>query len=279
MRTNRKLWFVAIVAVLLACMAVTVDAKVKKGKKKKDVIVCTHKCPLVKDTSGKAKNLTFTVNGVKFEMVPVDGGSYKTQKCDEYDPTEEKTVVLKSYYIGQTEVTQALWTAVMGDNPSRYKNDKYPVMTVSFDNCQVFLNKLNELTGKNFRLPSVVEWQFAASGGNKSKGYIYAGSNDLNKVAWYENNSDGKLHVVATKAANELGIYDMSGNVFEWCSDYDNGIRSTSPDIGPGLAAPTAYYCGGSWLFPPKHNEIKYKESARAFDKNDNVGLRLALDK
>jgi formylglycine-generating enzyme required for sulfatase activity len=278
MRTNRNLCLVAIVAVLIAGMAVTVDAKVKKGNARK-TNATTGKVSSKKTKKSSSNNLTFTVKGVKFEMVPVDGGSYKTQKCDEYDPTEEKIVILKSYYIGQTEVTQALWTAVMGDNPSIYKNDKYPVMTVSFNDCQNFLIKLNELTGKNFRLPSVVEWQFAASGGNKSKGYIYAGSNDLDKVAWYENSSNGEPHMIATKAANELGIYDMSGNVFEWCNDYDNGTRSSSPDIGPGLAAPTAYFCGGSWLFPSKHNEIKYKESARAFDINDNVGLRLALDK
>ena len=179
-------------------------------------------------------NQTFTVNGVQFTMVAVEGGTFtmgatSEQGSDAWD--DEKPahkVTLSDYYIGQTEVTQALWEAVMGGNPSRRIGDNLPVEQVSWNDCQVFIQKLNQLTGKQFRLPTEAEWEYAARGGRKSRGYKYAGGNNIGSVAWYDDNSGGRTHPVATKQANELGIYDMSGNVWEWCSDWYDGYQSSS---------------------------------------------------
>jgi formylglycine-generating enzyme required for sulfatase activity len=139
---------------------------------------------------------------------------------------------IKNFKIGKYEITQAQWQAVMGNNPSEFVGDDLPVGNVSWDDVQEFLSKLNATTGKNYRLPTYSEWKYAASGGNKSKGYKYSGSNNSDEVAWYNDNSDGKPHPVGTKAPNELGIYDMSGNVYEWCQDGDDQDR---------------VYCGDDW--------------------------------
>lgn len=179
-------------------------------------------------------NHTFTVNGVQFTMVAVEGGTFtmgatSEQGSDARDNEKPAhKVTLSDYYIGQTEVTQALWEAVMGSNPSYRRGDNLPVGNVSWNDCQVFIQKLNQLTGKQFRLPTEAEWEYAARGGRKSRGYKYAGGNNIGSVAWYDDNSGGRTHPVATKQANELGIYDMSGNVWEWCSDWYDGYQSSS---------------------------------------------------
>lgn len=270
-----NLWIVALLAIFLVGSTAVADAKTKKGKTKTSTTKTTKKG---KKTS-KSNNLTFTVNGVKFEMVPVEGGTFTMTNRVGYDEYEEQSVTLDTYYIGQTEVTQALWKAVMGDfilDPSEFKNDKCPVANVRYEDCIVFIYQLKKLTGKEFRFPSAAEWQFAARGGNKSHGYKYSGGNDINKVAWYGANSANKPHKVATKAANELGIYDMSGNVSEWCDEYDDGTRSTSAKIGPGRAVPKATFYNGNWNSEPQECEIRY------MDANDGsglpfIGLRLAL--
>lgn len=269
----RRLWIVAIVAMFLVGSTAVVDAKIKKGKTK----ATTSKNVKKGKNTSTSNNLTFTVGGVKFEMVKVDGGSFTMSNRVGYDEYEEKQVTLDSYYIGQTEVTQAQWKAVMGDNPSTIKNDMFPVTDVKYTYCLLFIEKLNELTGKDFRLPTLAECQFAARGGNKSMGYKYSGGNDINMVAWYSGNSNGDPQKVATKAANELGIYDMCGNISEWCSDnYDDGTRSTSPEVGPGLARPSAAAYGGNIHSDPQECEIKFMDRYDAFG-DLIIGLRLAL--
>ena len=205
-------------------------------------------------TKASYSNGTLTVNGIKYNMVWVDGGTFRMGATSEQgsEISDEKpvhSVTLSGYYIGKTEVTQALWQAVMGSNPSYFEGDDLPVEQVSWDDCQEFIRKLNSLTGQNFRLPTEAEWEFACRGGNNSRGYKYSGSNYIDNVAWYDGNSGDKTHPVATKSPNELGIYDMSGNVWEWCADwygdYSSG-RQTNPK-GP-YGGSRRVYRGGCWF-------------------------------
>ncbi len=189
-------------------------------------------------------------------------------------------MTLSSFSIGETEVTQALWQAVMGSNPSNFKgNPQNPVEKVSWDDCQEFVKKLNSLTGKNFRLPTEAEWEYAARGGNNSKHYKYSGSNIVGDVAWYTSNSDSKTHPVKGKSPNELGLYDMSGNVWEWCADW-KGSYSYSPQNNP--KGPTTgsnrVYRGGSWCYDaPKNCRVSDRDDCSPGYRDCDPGLRLAL--
>ena len=200
-------------------------------------------------SSGKAKTKTYTVNGVSFKMISVDGGTFQMGSNDgDDDEKPVHSVTLSSYSIGETEVTQALWKAVMGTNPSNWQGDNLPVEQVSWDDCQTFITKLNQLTGKTFRLPTEAEWEFAAKGGIKSKGYTYSGSYGIGNVAWYYVNSGSEPHEVATKQANELGIYDMSGNVWELCQDWYGSYSSTAQSNPTGPTSGSfRVFRGGSW--------------------------------
>ena len=231
-----------------------------------------------------ASILTFTVNGVSFDMVRVEGGTFtmgataeqENEADDDEKPAHE--VTLGSYYIGKTEVTQALWEAVMGNNPSRFKGSNRPVECVSWDDCQSFIAKLNEKTGKKFRLPTEAEWEYAARGGNKSQGYQYAGSNNFDEVAWYGGNSGNQTHDVGTKRPNELGIYDMSGNVWEWCSDWygDYSSASQTNPTGPSSGA-NRVLRGGSWSYNVRNCRVSYRFSRYPGLRGSRNGLRLRL--
>ncbi len=169
----------------------------------------------------------YEINGVKFKMIAVEGGSFMmgaTPGQGEDARENEKPVhkvILDDFLIGETEVTQELWFAVMGNNPSARTNDNgnSPVENISWNDVLSFIKKLNDITGQHFRLPYETEWEFAARGGQKSTNKKYAGSDNLDEVAWYEKNSEGHPHPVGEKQSNELGIYDMSGNVYEFCAD------------------------------------------------------------
>lgn len=227
--------------------------------------------------------LSVTAKGVTFNMVKVDGGTFTmgaTAEMEEPFDWEKPThqVTLSSYYIGETEVTQALWKAVMGSNPSHWQGDDLPVEQVSWNDCQDFIRKLNEITKRKFRLPTEAEWEFAARGGNKSRHTQYSGSSDIGEVAWYDGNSGRKTHPVKTKKANELGIYDMSGNVWEWCQDW-YGSYSSEAQTNPTGATSGTYrvYRGGGW-----HNDARYcRSSSRARNapdsRNNFLGFRLVL--
>ena len=227
---------------------------------------------------------TFTVNGVTFTMVGIEGGTFTMgatpeQGDDALDGEKPAhQVTLSSYAIGQTEVTQALWVAVMGSNPSRFSGRlENPVEGVTWNDCQEFITQLNALTGKNFRLPTEAEWEFAARGGNKSQGYKYAGSNDINEVAWYTDNSTS-TQPVATKKANELGIYDMSGNVWEWCQDY-YGDYSSEPQTNPTgpETGTTRIRRGVGWNGSQLNGRVSHRSSREETYKYNSLGLRLAL--
>lgn len=189
-------------------------------------------------THQKMSYKTFYANGVAFQMAKVIAGTFAMGATSEMkEPFDsEKTVhqvtLSHNYYMGKTEVTQELWKAVMGNNPSVFKGDKKPVENVSWDDCQSFISRLNAITGMNFRLPTEAEWEFAARGGNNSRHYQYSGGTSLYEVGWYKNNSGDVTHIVATKKANELGIYDMSGNVEEWCQDW-YGVYTNNPKTNP----------------------------------------------
>jgi len=185
------------------------------------------------------------------DMVFVKGGSFEMERGKRFFSSNRKhSVTLDNFYIGKYEVTQKLWKAVMGSNPSRFKGDNLPVEQVSWNDVQEFLRKLNQITGKHYRLPTEVEWEYAARGGKQSLGYQYSGSNNINKVAWYDSNSNDQTHPVGQKAPNELSIYDMSGNVWEWCSDwYGANYYSHSPETNPLSPTNGKYRVlrGGSW--------------------------------
>ena len=238
-------------------------------------------------TKASYSNGTLTVNGIKYNMVWVEGGTFRMgatseQDGDAYDNEKPvHSVTLSGYYIGKTEVTQALWNAVMGSNLSSVKGDNQPVEGVNWNDCQEFIRKLNALTGQNFRLPTEAEWEFACRGGNNSRGYKYSGSNYIDNVAWYDGNSGGKAHPVATKLPNELGIYDMSGNVYEWCSDWCGGYTSGAQTNPKGPYDGSLRVLRGGCC-------IAYARSCRSSDRNGGhpdfrylylriLGLRLSL--
>lgn len=249
---------------------------------------------------------TFTVSGVTFRMLLVKGGTF-TMGGRDFDPYVKPwefpvhEVTLSDFYIGETEVTQALWKAVMGSNPSWfqyksstdgqsiYTNDlTRPVESVTYANCQSFISKLNQKTGKTFRMLTEAEWEFAARGGIYSKGCMYPGSDDIDEVAWHSGNSsvyvpngnhyENMTHSVGTKAPNELGIYDMGGNVGEWCSDWYGeytGQAQTNP-TGP-TSGNERIVRGGSWGQSWRMNRVTWRLGSNPGFANVNVGLRVVL--
>ena len=224
-----------------------------------------------------------TLNNLMSNMVYVEGGTFTMgatpeQQNPDLDEKPAHSVTLSSYYICKYEVTQALWKAVMGSNPSKRKGDNLPVEQVSWDDCQAFLRKLKAMTGKNFRLPTEAEWEYAARGGNRSRGYQYGGSNNFSDVAWHGNNSGYQTHAVGTKSPNELGIYDMSGNVNEWCQDWYGSYSSyaqTNP-TGPGNGS-LRVSRGSSWCNPTNSCRVSSRCGMRPDYCDDSRGFRLAL--
>jgi formylglycine-generating enzyme required for sulfatase activity len=199
-----------------------------------------------------SSNLTENFAGMEMEMVFVKGGSFDMGSNNgSEDEKPVHRITLDDFYVGKTEVTQAQWSAITGSNPSSFKNcDQCPVESVSWNNVQDFIRKLNQKTGKKYRLPTEAEWEYAARGGQQSKGYKYSGCNSLGDVGWYSHNSDSKTHQVGQKKANELGLHDMSGNVWEWCSDwYGSDYYSQSPSRNPTGPAPGSSRVsrGGGW--------------------------------
>ena len=223
-------------------------------------------------------------NGINIEMVKVEAGSFNMGATPEMKSPYEvekpvhRVTLTNNYYIGKYEVTQALWQAVMGSNPSHFKGDALPVEQVSWKDCQKFITKLNRLTGKNFRLPTEAEWEYAARGGNKSRGYRYSGSNTIDDVAWYENDALSQTHPVGTKQPNELEIYDMTGNVMEWCQDW-YGSYSSSPQVNPTGAASGSYRVvrGGGWSDSARGCRTSDRDFISPGGRSSDLGLRLVL--
>lgn len=245
----------------------------------------TQSRPAQGSSSSHGSNKTFTANGVSFTMVYVQGGTFTMGATSEQgsdvgsDEKPAHSVTLSSYYIGETEVTQALWQAVMGNNPSSFTGDnRLPVEEVSWEDCQTFISRLNSLTSQHFRLPTEAQWEYAARGGNKSHGYKYSGSHGLDYVGWYTDNSGSKTHPVKTKQPNELGIYDMSGNVWEWCQDWYgsySGSSQTNP-IGASSGS-NRVFRGGSWDNSARYCRSSNRDFITPSIRFSFLGLRLAL--
>ena len=251
--------------------------------------VCEEACKAAEEEQkrreGGTSSKTFTLSGVSFDMVKVQAGSFTMGATSEMeDPfNDEKPIhrvtLTYNYYIGKTEVTQALWKAVMGNNPSYFKGDNLPVENVSWYVCMEFISRLNSMTGRNFRLPTEAEWEFAARGGNKSNHYQYSGSDKLSDVAWYDENTGSKTHPVATKLPNELGIYDMCGNVWEWCSDWFGNYSSSSQTnpTGPNSGS-SRVRRGGSWKSNARFCRSSLRDCCTPGCCGGNcLGLRLVL--
>lgn len=246
----------------------------------------------------KSKEM-FTVNGVSFTMFFVEGGTFTmgatSEQGNEADKDEKPAhqVTLSDYYIGQTEVTQGLWKAVMGTTVSKQRDkvdrswhlrgegDNYPMYYINWDECQEFVNKLNSLLSSQlgdlrFALPTEAQWEYAARGGKKSNGYKYSGSNTLGNVAWHTDNSSSATHPVGTKAPNELGIYDMSGNVWEWCQDWYGSYSSSSQTNPTGAySGSNRVRRGGSWDYGAGGCRVSLRICNAPAFRYFNLGLRL----
>ena len=225
----------------------------------------------------------YNVNGVKFSVVKVEGGTFLmgAARTDGFSSTIDKPqheVTVDSFKIGKTPVTQGLWIAVMGTNPSLHKGDQHlPVENVSWDDVQVFINRLNAITGAKFRLPTEAEWEYAARGGNKDVDGHFAGGL-LDDVAWCAGNSGNQTHPVGTKQPNELGIYDMSGNVDEWVSDWYAAYTAVHQDNPTGPASGTLkVFRGGNYANVGKQCRVNYRYMAEPSKKAGTRGFRLAL--
>jgi len=220
------------------------------------------------------------------DLVFVQGGTFYMGCTDEQDndcwvnERPDHQVTVSDFYIGKYEVTQAQWKAVMGRNPSYFKGNNLPVENVSWNEVQEFIQKLNAKTGKQYRLPTEAEWEFAARGGIESKGYKYSGSNMIGDVVWYSSNSSSKTHDAGKKQANELGLYDMSGNVWEWCSDwYNEDYYKTSPTAnptGPNTVS-SRVLRGGSWISHAQRCRVSLRDFYTPGNRIDYIGFRLAL--
>ena len=222
-------------------------------------------------------------DGVSIDMVKVEAGTFMMGATSEMkDPfSNEKPVhqvtLTNDYYMGKYEVTQALWEAVMGSNPSYFKGDNLPVETVSWNDCQEFISKLNSLTGRKFRLSTEAEWEYAARGGKKSRSYQYSGSSNISDVAWSKENSDGNPHLVGSKQMNELGLYDMAGNVCEWCYDCDDGYSNDNQINPVGIKGINRRIRGGSWRTNAWGCRSSCRKNSRQNWSCNDLGLRLAL--
>jgi formylglycine-generating enzyme required for sulfatase activity len=245
----------------------TLEVDVKSIQNEKNTIIQAPNIIIPKKLEFEPE-LVF-VKGGTFMMGSNDGNIYE-------QPIHE--VKVDGFYIGKYPVMQKEWKAIMGNNPSHFKGDNLPVESVSWEDTKVFLQKINEKTKKKYRLPTEAEWEYAARGGDKSKGFIYSGSNDIEEVAWYEKNADYKTHTVGTKKSNELGIYDMSGNVWEWCEDwYDADYYAKSLKQNPKGADSSSFRVarGGSGACASEVCRVAVRGSVTPEDCFNDLGIRI----
>lgn len=230
--------------------------------------------------------MTLQVGDAEFALSKVEPGTFTIgpvagdpNTTDDEKPAH-KVQLTDRFYIAQTEVTQELYTAVMGKNPSHFKGANLPVEQVSYSDALEFCKRLSEKTGRTFTLPTEAQWEYAARGGQKAPETpeLYAGSNNIGDVTWYEGNSGGKTHPVASKAPNAIGLYDMTGNVFEWCLDWYGSYKGTDvadpqgPDNGKERVLR-----GGSWRGDPKNCRVSYRFNYGPDHNRFNLGFRVVM--
>ena len=231
-----------------------------------------------------AQDRHYRINGVRFTMKYVEGGTFVMGASDndsiaDSDEKPAHKVTVGDFYIGETEVTQELWKAVMGKNPAKIKGENWPIENVSYKKCLEFVEKLSEMTGRHFRLPTEAEWEYAARGGKYSKGYLYAGANDVEKVAWLHNDTLWARHMpVASKQPNELGIYDMSGGVWEWC---DTPYEPYSGDKGTFftrlIRSRFKVVRGSGFRGYAKYARVSNRYCNAVWRNDHTIGLRIAM--
>ena len=243
--------------------------------------VVEHQLP-AEPEKNRFANYTETSANLNLEMVAVKGGTFtmgctseQSSDCDSDEKPAHK-VTVSDFYIGKYEVTQAQWRAIMGNNPSKFKGDNLPVEQVSWNDVQEFIARLNTRSAKKYRLPTEAEWEFAARGGNSSRAYKFSGSNTVGAVSWYSDNSGSTTHIIGSaQSANELGICDMSGNVWEWCSDwfsdYSMQINSQRPSSGSNRVIR-----GGSWYYMARYMRVSFRNSTAPGNRSNDLGFRLA---
>lgn len=239
---------------------------------------------IIEEVANKPKTINNPIiNNLLSHMVKIEGGTFtmgvtSNQGSAYSDEKPIHKVTVSTFYLNQYEVTQEEWETVMGKNPSSFIGPKRPVEHISWDDCRAFIRKLNALTGKKFRLPTEAEWEYAARGGKKSKGFKFAGSNEIEDVAWFNANSGNETHNVGSKKPNELELYDMTGNVWEWCNDWYGlySSSSTTNPLGP-ISGNERVSRGGSFRTLIRLNRISYRFSFSPGMRSDNIGLRLAI--
>ena len=244
-------------------------------------LVCVTCC------KAEAANMEIDLpGGVKLALVKVEAGTFTMgspvgEADREDDESQHRVTLTRDFYLGRTEVTQAQWRAVMGTDPSRFKGDDLPVEMVSWDDAMAFCRKLNEMglapAGWTFTLPTEAQWEYAARGGNRSRGFMYAGGNDIGEVAWYDGNSRGETHPVGTKRANELGLYDMSGNVWEWCLDWYEKGYAADPETLAGNRGSGRVIRGGGWFYVAGYCRSAIRILNGPGCRRFSLGFRLAL--
>ena len=266
----------SLVAFPLTILSCTSSAK--KGESSETPADSTSK-----EGTANEEKVSFTVKGVTFNMILVKGGTFDMGATAEQgtdakaDEKPVHSVTLSDYYIAETEVTQALYEAVIGSNPADSVGAELPVVLIEWGDADLFASKLSEITGRKFRLPTEAEWEYAARGGNKSKGFKYAGSNNLSDVAWF-NNIEGGSHAVKGKAPNELGIYDMSGNVDEYCAD-DYAPYSKDNQTNPKCELKDGgdvTVRGGSFVSEASDCRVSRRGSSRGYVFG-SLGFRIAM--
>ena len=281
-KSKKTLWITLVIIVAVAALLISLLKR--KASEIGNIVTDPGVIEAPTALGSNNKDLNINANGVNITMKFVQGGTFQMGSNDsdaQYDEQPVHNVTVNTFFMGETEVTQALWKAVMGNNnnPSYWKGDNLPVEQVSWSDCQEFIRKLNQLTDKNFRLPTEAEWEFAAQGGNNTNHNKYAGSNTIGNVAWYDDNSNNQTHSVRTKSHNELGLYDMSGNVWEWCQDrygyYANGSQ-TNPQ-GPSNGGSFRVLRGGSWDNNCNNCRVSNRSIHLPDNGNYNSGFRLAL--